>query len=211
MHRRKILVLNPTANQKTTVGIARALKIFDVPEASEIICETMADGPAAIETLQDIDAAADALCVRISDSDADAFVIADFSDPGLEDCRGITAKPVFGLRDSVITCAGLLPGPFGVIVASSVAMAAESTFANPDGRFAGERLVSTRVRGKAKVLAVLLEAGAALRDVNGAQAVILSSAAMSEHRQAMERELGIPVIDSLQAAAGLALGALAGS
>lgn len=210
MHRRKILFLNPTANQKITTGMARALKVFDVPEASEIVCVTMGDGPAAIETLQDIDAAVDALCVRISDSDADAFVIADFSDPGLEDCRGITSKPVFALRDSVITCAGLLPGPFGVIVASPAAMAVEGTFAEIDGRFAGERLVSTRVRGKAKVLAVLLEAGAALRDENSAQAVILSSAAMSEHRRTMERELGIPVVDSLQAAAGLALGALAG-
>ena len=196
---------------RVTSGIRRALKIFGVREAPGIVCETLTEGPAAIETPDDLESAIDPLCMRISDSKADAFVIADFTDPGLEDCRGITDKPVFGLRDSVSTCAHLLPGSFGVIVASPVAVANTANDLALDPRFAGARLVSTRVRGKAKLLSVLMEAGSALRDREGAMSLILSSAAMSEHRQVLESELGIPVVDSLHAATGLALGALIGS
>ena len=54
----------------------------------------------------------------------------------------------------------------------------------------------------------LVEVGLDLRDKDGAKSIVLGCAGMARHRAALEVELGIPVIDPVQAAAAMAVGAV---
>ena len=58
-------------------------------------------GPFGVETQQDVDSVILPLRdLMLSRPDADAFVIACYSDPGLATCREAVAKPVFGIQES---------------------------------------------------------------------------------------------------------------
>jgi Asp/Glu/hydantoin racemase len=46
---------------------------------------------------------------------ADAFVIASYSDPGLEESRAKTEKPVFGIQESAIALSATFGRRFGVL------------------------------------------------------------------------------------------------
>ena len=54
----------------------------------------------------------------------------------------------------------------------------------------------------------LTKVGTTLRDKDGAKSIILGCAGMAKYREALEFELGIPVIDPVQAGAAMALGAV---
>ena len=52
----------------------------------------------------------------------------------------------------------------------------------------------------------LIEVGTELRDHDRADVIVLGCAGMAAHRFGLERELGIPVVDPVQAAVTMALG-----
>jgi len=54
----------------------------------------------------------------------------------------------------------------------------------------------------------MIEVGRALKDRDGAQAIVMGCAGMARHRRPLEEALGIPVIDPTQAAVTMALGAV---
>ena len=57
-------------------------------------------------------------------------------------------------------------------------------------------------------LAKMIEVGRALKDEDGAGAIVMGCAGMARMRKPLEDALGIPVIDPTQAAATMALGAV---
>jgi allantoin racemase len=52
----------------------------------------------------------------------------------------------------------------------------------------------------------MIEVGRALKDQDGANAIVMGCAGMARHRKPLEDALGIPVIDPTQAAVTMALG-----
>ena len=77
------------------------------------------------------------------------------------------------------------------------------------GRMAGERAVNLTVAESASgegTFGRLVEVGAVLRDQDGADTIVLGCAGMATHRAGLEAELGVPVIDPVQAAAAMAVG-----
>ena len=79
-------------------------------------------------------------------------------------------------------------------------------------RLAGDRALGRGVAelsDKAATMAALTETGVALRDTDGAEAVILGCAGMAGYRAALEAALGVPVIEPCQAAAAMAIGRIA--
>ena len=54
----------------------------------------------------------------------------------------------------------------------------------------------------------MVDVGRLLRDEDHAGAIIMGCAGMAKHRVPLERELGIPVIDPVQAAVGMAVTAV---
>jgi Asp/Glu/hydantoin racemase len=57
-------------------------------------------------------------------------------------------------------------------------------------------------------LARMIAIGSDLRDIDGADVIIMGCAGMARHRRALEDALGIPVVDPVQAAVTMALGAV---
>ena len=87
-HSPRIRVINPNSNDAVTRGLDAALAPLRFENGPEIVCSTLAEGPFGIESQADADSVVLPL-VRLIEADnaSDAFVIACFSDPGLQACR----------------------------------------------------------------------------------------------------------------------------
>jgi allantoin racemase len=213
MTRRRIVVINPNSNEAVTRGLDDALRPLGFADGPEIVCTTLAEGPYGIETQADVESVAMPLRRLVeSDNGADAFVIACYSDPGLHVCREGTDRPVFGIAESGVLTALARAETFGVIAIKQRSIRRHVRYLRQMGlteRLAGERPLEMSVAETASgegTLERLVAVGRALRDEDGAGAIVMGCAGMARHRRALEQELGIPVIDPTQAAVTMALG-----
>ena len=148
-----------------------------------------------------------------ADNASDAFVIACYSDPGLHVCREGTTRPVFGIAECGVLTALSRAERFGVIAIRQRSIARHVRYLRQMGlteRLAGERPLELSVAESAsdKTLPRMIEVGRALKDEDGANAIVMGCAGMARHRAPLEDALGIPVIDPTQAAVTMALGAV---
>lgn len=209
-----ILVINPNSNQAVTDGLDDALAPFRLGGGPGVECLTLAEGPFGIETQLHTEQVVLPL-VRLVESrpDAAAFVIACYSDPGLDACRSVARVPVFGIQESGILAAMARGDLFGVIAISDRSGARHrGTMRRMGvlGRLAGERALNISVDDTARGAGTfdrLVEVGKVLKG-DGADVLILGCAGMARHRAPLEAALGLPVIDPAQAAVGMALGTL---
>ncbi len=209
----RILVINPNSNQAVTDGMAEALKPLEIQGGPEIVCVTLAEGPFGIESQEDVESVTLPLKKLVSQSvDADAYVIACYSDPGLHVCREATDKPVFGIQECGVLTALSLGDRFGVIALSRTSIKRHLRYVRQMGvmaRLANERAAGISVEQSASGAGTfdrLCEAGRELRDLDGADSIILGCAGMATHRAALADHLGIPVTDPVQAATSMAIG-----
>src|SRR5262249_53658169 len=179
----------------------------------EIVCSTLAEGPFGIESQADADSVVLPL-VRLIEADnaSDAFVIACFSDPGLQACREGTSRPVFGIAECGVLAALARADRFGVIAIGQRSIARHRRYLRQMGvmdRFAGERSSDMSVAetaSGAQTLQGMIEVGRDLKEEDGANAVVMGCAGMARHRSALQQALGVAVIDPTQAAVTMAIG-----
>lgn len=210
-----VLVINPNSNADVTAGLSDALDPLRLAGGPEIRCETLEEGPFGIESQRDVEAVTLPLRARIlAREEADAFVLACYSDPGLHVCREATDKPVFGIQECGVLTAATRGDRFGVIAIKSASIRRHLRYLRQMGamdRLAGERAVDLSVAESAqggKTFDRLVEIGRELRDLDGADTIILGCAGMARHRLPLQDLLGIPVIDPTQAAVTMAVGAV---
>ena len=215
MSRPRILVINPNSNVDVTRGLREALKPLDFANGPEIVCATLAEGPYGIESQSDVDSVAMPLRRLIeSDNSASAFVIACYSDPGLHVCREGTDRPVFGIAECGVLTALTRAETFGVIAIAQRSIRRHIRYLRQMGlmdRLAGERALNMSVAETASgngTLAKMIEVGRALKEEDGAGAIVMGCAGMARLRTALEDALGIPVVDPTQAATAMALGSV---
>jgi Asp/Glu/hydantoin racemase len=215
MTRPQILVINPNSNDAVTQGFAGVLARYDPGNGPEIRCITLVEGPFGIESQADAESAVMPLCRLVeANRDAAAFVIACFSDPGLHVCREAARRPVFGMAECGVLTAMAHADRFGVIAISDKSIPRHGRYLRQMGvmdRFVGEVALNISVADTTRdrsVLDRLVAAGRDLRDRLGASAVVLGCAGFSRQRTALQEALGIPVIDPVQAAVGMAIGAV---
>ena len=213
--RRKILVINPNSNDAVTMGLDQALRTLAFADGPEIACMTLAEGPFGVETQADSDSVAMPLRrVVEARNDADAFIIACYSDPGIHVCREGTSRPVFGIAESGVLTALARGDRFGVIAIKQRSIRRHIRYLRQMGlmdRLAGERPLEMTVAETAageQTLAKMIEVGRQLKDIDGANIIVMGCAGMARHRANLEAELGIPVIDPTQAAVAMAIGAI---
>lgn len=213
--RPRILVINPNSNEAVTEGLRQAVRPLAFAEGPDIVCETLAEGPFGIETQEHVESVALPLRRRVeAANDADAFVIACYSDPGLHVAREGTNRPVFGIAESGVLTALARADRFGVIAIKSRSIPRHIRYLRQMGlmdRLAGERPLEMSVAETAsgdKTLERMIEVGRELKDRDGAGAVVMGCAGMARHRKPLEEALGIPVIDPTQAAVTMAIGTL---
>src|SRR6476659_462725 len=210
----RIRVINPNSNEAVTRGLDAALEPLRFADGPQIVCSTLPDGPFGIETQADVESVVMPLRRLVeSDNASDAFVIACYSDPGLHVCREGTTRPVFGIAECGVLTALARAERFGVIAILQRSIARHMRYLRQMGltdRLAGERPLELSVAESAseKTLPRMIEVGRALKDEDGANAIVMGCAGMARHRRPLEDALGIPVIDPTQAAVTMAIGAV---
>ncbi|MEM6678612.1 MAG: aspartate/glutamate racemase family protein [Pseudomonadota bacterium] len=209
-----ILVINPNSNEAVTAGLDAALAPFRAPGLPPIECLTLAEGPFGIESQVDSDSVVMPL-VRLVEarSDASAHIIACYSDPGLDACRSVAGVPVLGIQEAGVLTALARADRFGVIAIAAPSILRHRRVMRRMGvldRLAGERALDMTVAESAEGAATferLVTVGSALVK-DGAEALVLGCAGMARHRAGLEARLALPVIDPVQAAVAMALGAV---
>ena len=210
----KILVINPNSTEAVTQGIDEACARLRIPGGPLIECVTLKEGPPGIETQQHVDGVVAPMLqlVRERESDCAAFVIACYSDPGLHSLREATRKPVLGISECGIFTALTLGQKFGVIAILKQSIARHLRYVGALGiseRLAGELALGlgvTELSDPSRTFPRMVEVGKALRDLHGADVVVMGCAGMARYRKPLQDEIGIPVVEPTQAAVTMALG-----
>jgi allantoin racemase len=212
----RIVVLNPNSTESVTEGIDAALDPLRLDGGPSIECATLAEGPPGIESDAHVQAvvAPIARFVASREAGAGAFIIACFSDPGLAEARGATRRPVLGMAACGVLTATALGSRFGVVSILEQAIPRHLRYYDALGlgsRLAGDRAVGIGVTGlsdESRTLDRMMATGRALRDEDGADVLVLGCAGMARYRERLEDALGIPVVDPVQAAVGMAISVL---
>jgi Asp/Glu/hydantoin racemase len=214
---RTIAVLNPNSTQSVTDALSECLEPLRFPGGPAIRCATLAEGPPAIETDEQVAAVAAPVCgyVRAHQDDTSAFVIACFSDPGLEQARTQSARPVFGMAQCGLLTALAYGRRFGVVSILETSLARHLRYIRALGiesRLAGDLplgLGVLQLEDHAVTLDRMCSVGARLRDERGADVIVMGCAGLAALRGPLEDSLGVPVIEPVQAAVGMAMAAVA--
>lgn len=197
-----IVVINPNSSERITEQIRDA-----VHDATTTVV-TSPGGPEAIETDEDVAAAVEPLLATALGLDASAYVVACFSDPGLDQLREQSDIPAFGIAESAIQAATRVGSRIGVISSVDDSIPRHERYWAKLG--VSDRIVADIPLG----LGVLeldtedayeaaLSAGRSLID-SGADVVVLGCTGMTHMEHRLEAALGVPVVDPCRAAVELA-------
>ncbi len=207
----RIHVVNPNTTASMTVKIGAAARAAASPGV-EVSAVNPDFGPPSIEGYFDEAFSVPGLLAEIGKAPgADAFVIACFDDTGLEAARCATNAPVVGIGEAAFHLASLIADRFSVVTTLSRSIA-------PIERNLGKYGLATRcARVRAANVAVLdlekpgsgarrtieKEIERALSD-DAAEAIVLGCAGMTDLARDLERAAGVPVLDGVACAVGLA-------
>jgi allantoin racemase len=203
-----IKVINPNTTDAMTATIETSARAAAGP-GTLIEAITPVMGPASIESHYDEALSVPGLLHAIASTEpADAYVIACFGDPGLDAAREIAPGPVIGIAEAAMHIATLLGRGFSVVTTLSRTRGRAWDLAArycPPGACRGVHATDIPVLDLTpdSLKQVVALARHAL-DHDGSDAVVLGCAGMADLCAAATRELGVPVIDGVAAAVGLA-------
>ena len=206
----RILVINPNTTASMTAKIGKAAERAALA-GTEIVALNPADGPASIEGYYD-----EALCLPglIStvkqNPGADGIVIACFDDTGLDAVRTMTDAPVLGIGEAAFHTATLLANRFSVVTTLSRSVPAIEHNLQRYG------LAARCARVRATEIPVLelednnpriqarigVEIALAVKD-DGAEAIVLGCAGMTDLTEALSADYGLPVLDGVACAVAM--------
>jgi allantoin racemase len=210
----RILVINPNCSEACSAGISAALAPFRLPGGPALDVATLLEGPPAIYSWRDWHAVVEPMCRLVARSEADVYVVACGSDPGIDAVRTVTPRPVLGIFRSAVAAAVARAERFGVIALVESSKARHRMALRAMGlehRLAGEVALNVSMEALLDpdaARAALIAAGRQLAGM-GAETAILGCTGMAHHAAAVRDAVGLPVIEPAQAAAGLALAAVA--
>ncbi len=209
----KINLINPNTNQGMTDKIATAAQSVALP-STEIIASSPINGPESIESAFDETLAAAALLdvIRIGEEQGvDAHIIACFGDSALDAAREIATKPVVGIAGAAFQLASLVSYRFGVVTTMTRTLPASEHLLKRYGYkhlCSGVRATDIPVLEletlSAHAYQLLLSECQKSISEDGAEAIVLGCAGMSDLTHELANELGVPVIDGVAAALKLA-------
>ena len=207
----RILVINPNASRACGDGISAALEPLRFAGGPLLDVVTLEDGPPGIYSWRDWHAAVEPLVRCVSRTEADVYVIACASDPGIEAVRACTTRPVLGVFRCAVASALVQAERFGVIAlveASKGRHMLALRSLGVEARLAAEIAMNVSIEALLDPLLTrsrLIQTASLLVQA-GAGVVVLGCTGMAQHRAAVEDAVGVPVIEPCQAAAALAIG-----
>ncbi len=210
----RILVVNPNSSEAVTAAIDAALAPLRLPGGPEIAVDRLRSGPPGIASHRDAASVVVPLCERVAGDPSDAFVLACFSDPGLEAVREAAGgRPVMGIAEWGLLRALTLGQSFGIVALSEASVARQARYVGGmglAGRYAGSWPIAASAEATADeaVRPRLVAAARGLVADRGADVVVLGCAGMAGHRRAVAEAIGRPVVEPTQWAVVAALGAV---
>lgn len=205
----KLLVINPNTSVEMTHSIDAATRAIAASD-TEIRTVSGAFGPLSIEGHFDEVIAAAAVVERVRDArdwSPDGIVIACFGDPGLDGAREASDAPVLGIAEAAFHAASMVATGFSVVTTMSrTCIIAEHLVHRYGFERACRGIHGTDIpvleledcNGETFEQMVQVAEQALERDRSGA--IVLGCAGMASACQAMQRRLGVPVIDGVAAA-----------
>lgn len=207
----RVAVINPNRTESMTDGIVSSAHAAAAPDVS-IVGWTNTDGPPSIQGEADGDAAVPGvlhLVRKAADAGHAAAVIACFDDTGLEQARAAVPIPVIGIGQAAFLTA-MVHGRFSIITTLPVSVPVIS--GNIDRYGLGSVCAGIHASGLPvlslesdpdEARARLAECASTAAD-DGGGALVLGCAGMAPFGPAMQVTSGLPVIDGVAAAIGLA-------
>lgn len=207
----KLLLINPNTTVSMTRKAETAARNVARPD-TQLIATTSKSGPHSIEGFYDV-----AVCVpglleeARRHRDVDAVVIACFDDTGLDAMRCLFDVPVIGIGEAGYHAAAMISHRFSVVTTLSRSVAGITDNLNRYGlaaKCASVRATDIPVlkleeRDLASIEQIRSEIRTAI-DTDKAEAVVLGCAGMADLMQELSEEFGIPVIDGIACAVGMA-------
>lgn len=208
-----IHIVNPNTTRSMTDKIADAARAVASPQA-KILATQPDSGPPSIEGYYDEAFAVPGTLLRIRQADADgaaAHIIACFDDTGLDAARSLATAPVIGIGEAAFHVASLIASRFSVVTTL------ERSVAALEHNLARYGLATRCARVRAADVEVLaledaasearakIDAAIALaKREDRADAIVLGCAGMADLAADLSRRHGLPVVDGVAAAVGLA-------
>jgi allantoin racemase len=163
------------------------------------------DGPPSIENDDDERRCIPGLLAQIASAAArpaeqrpDAYVVACFGDPGLEEARGLVEVPVLGIAQAAMHAAALAAGTFSVVTSMSATVPRGWELAKATD------IPVLRIDSDPGTIDPIGEVCARALAADGSRSIVLGCAAMARFAESLRQRLGVPVIDGVVAATLLA-------
>jgi allantoin racemase len=208
-----ICIINPNTTKKMTDNIEVVAKKV-ASNGTTIVSTNPKNGPESIEGYYD-----EVFCIPglieevLSNSEADAYIIACFDDTGLDAIRTITNKPVLGIGDSSFHIASCLAGTFSVITTLDLSV---PILKNNLLKRGFDRICVNVSSVNVPVLDLENEESNALLAIEDeiqrsitndkAEAIVLGCAGMADFAEKLEKKFSVPVIEGVSSSIILAEG-----
>ncbi|MDG1438818.1 MAG: aspartate/glutamate racemase family protein [Emcibacteraceae bacterium] len=210
----RILMLNANSSCSVTNGMAAELARPAALINATIDYDQIDAAPEAIESTEDVHLAHKLVTEYVQKSDYDAYVIACFCDPGVEELRALGYQNVFGIAQSAMHLAANGGGKFGIVSILDISIERHKKQVERAG------LSSMLAEDLALNLGVLEledielarprieQVGRKLVEEYGAESLILGCAGMGIHKEWLQNLLKKPIIDPCWAGLAMAAGYL---
>ncbi len=207
----KLLLINPNTTVSMTRKAEMAARKVARPE-TELIATNSKSGPPSIEGFYDV-----AICVpglleeAQRHREVDAIVIACFDDTGLDAMRCTFDVPVIGIGEAGFHAAAMLAHRFSVVTTLSRSVAGISDNLKRYGleskcasvRASDIPVLKLEENDPVSIDQVRSEVAAAIEQDN-AEAIVLGCAGMADLMSQLSDEFGVPIIDGISCAVGMA-------
>jgi allantoin racemase len=212
----RITVINPNTSAELTDAIVLAAR--EVSGAGVTVRGVHpADGVPSVEShAEEAIAAVGVLAqVREQQADTDAYVVACFGDTGVQAAREVATCPVVGMTEAALQTACLIAHRFVVVTLPARTVAHSDRVIRSLGLehrcsvVAVDVPVAELVGGSTHLLDAFTDAARTAMAQDGAEAVVLGCAGLADLVGPLSRALGVPVVDGVAAAVGIATGLVA--
>ncbi|TRW76964.1 hydantoin racemase [Mycolicibacterium sp. 018/SC-01/001] len=212
----RITVINPNTSTELTAGITDAARTVAGPGVSVIGVNPDVGVPGVESHAEEAIAAVGVLDqVRAHQDRTDAYVVACFGDTGVAAAREVATCPVVGMTEAALQTACLIAHRFTVItlpartVAHSDRVIEHLGLAHRCTVRAVDVEVADVIDGSTHLLEAFVDTARAAMADDPAEAVVLGCAGLADLAEPMTQRLGVPVIDGVAAAVGIATGLVA--
>jgi allantoin racemase len=205
----RIKIINPNTTETMTAKIAAAARASASP-GTEIIATSPATGPVSIEGHYDEAVGAIGLLEEVRKGEADGcdgYVIACFGDPGLLAAREIARGPVVGIAEAAMRAACFIATGFTVVTTlGRTKIIAHHLVVQYGLERQCRNIRSTELAvldledERSNARRVITDECARAVAEDGAGAIVLGCAGMSDLSSQISRDIGVPVVEGVAAA-----------